>query len=551
MKKFFFYAPAGLPLSSHREGVEAVNTLRDTLRVVLLVLYLSFPVLVICFKMSAGVVQDPDVWWHLRTADWMGAKFAVPQFDPFSGPGQIGQSDFHGEGEFSKQTRSATVKSGTVFAEEGRPWVDYSWAAQLVLGGFYRVLGLRGLIAYTAIQVLLIVLAFHVLVRRMQKNLLLSAVLTLAAALGMLPLAMPRPWLFSMLFFVVELHLLLEAGRTARPRLLLLLVPLFWVWANVHIQVMLGLFVLAVAVVEPLLARRVPLVLDGESAAISARWLLLVFLLCCGVTLLNPYHVRLYAAAVQLLSQTELWNGISEMQAMPFRSLAEWVVLAAALAGAAALAARRPLRLLLVLLFPLAVYCSFRSRRDQWLVLIVGLSLVASMSRGLPLTPTRLAIRVRLTVAAILAALVLGSLWTLDEARLEGQVAQEFPARAVAFLRQRSYDGPLYNTYNWGGYLIFHYPEHPVSIDGRTLIHGSAHILHSIKMQRGEDGWQSDPELAAARLFILPRQAAITLLLRLDGRFQVVYEDNVAVVFVRLTRPLTYVTIQGCTTIAS
>ena len=61
-----------------------------------------------------------------------------------------------------------------------------------------------------------------------------------------------------MLFFVIELHILLEAGRTARPRLLLLLVPLFWVWANVHIQVMLGLLVLAAAVVEPLLARRVP-----------------------------------------------------------------------------------------------------------------------------------------------------------------------------------------------------------------------------------------------------------------------------------------------------
>ena len=163
----------------------------------------------------------------------------------------------------------------------------------------------------------------------------------------------------------------------------------------------------------------------------------------------------------------------------------------------------------------------------------MGLSLAASVSRGLPLAPTRLAIRARLAVAAILAALVLGSLLTLNEAQLEAQVARAFPAQAVAFLRQRSYDGPLYNTYNWGGYLIFHYREHPVGMDGRTLIHGAARILHSIKMERGEDGWQFDPELVAARLFILPRHAAITSLLRLDGRLQVVYEDDVAVVFVR------------------
>ncbi len=70
--------------------------------------------------------------------------------------------------------------------------------------------------------------------------------------------------------------------------------------------------------------------------------------------------------------------------------IADWVVLAAALAGAAAIALRRPLRLLLVLLFPLAVYFSFRSLRDQWIVLVVGLSLVASASRGLPIAPTRL-----------------------------------------------------------------------------------------------------------------------------------------------------------------
>lgn len=406
-------------MSTQRRG-ETATALRHTLAVPVFVIYLFFPVLVVCFRISAGVVQDPDVWWHLRTADWIVANSAVPRFDPFSAPG--------GTGDSSTPEASAAT-NGPVSTENGTPWVDYSWAAQLVLGGFHRTFALRGLIVYTAIQVLLIVLAFHVLVRRMQKNLLLSTALTLAAALGVLPLAMPRPWLFSILFFVIELHLLLEAGRTARPRLLLWLIPLFWVWANVHIQVMVGLVVLAAAVVEPLLVRRFPLVCDDESAAISARWLLLVFLLCCGATLLNPYHVHLYAAAVQLLSQTELWNGISETQAMPFRSLADWVVLAVALAGAAAIAARRPLRLLLVLLFPLAAYCSFRSRRDQWLVLIVGLSLVASMSRGLPLAPTRLTLRARWTVAAILAALVSGSLLTVDEARLAANVAQEFPPR--------------------------------------------------------------------------------------------------------------------------
>ena len=128
----------------------------------------------------------------------------------------------------------------------------------------------------------------------------------------------------------------------------------------------------------------------------------------------------------------------------------------------AAIAARRPVRLLLVLLFPLAVYISFRSRRDVWFVLVVGLSLVASMSRGLPLAPTRLTARGRWGVAIILAALVLASLLSLNETQLETQVAKQYPAQAVAFLQQGVYEGPLYNTYNWGGYLIYKYREHPL-----------------------------------------------------------------------------------------
>ena len=504
-----------------------MSTWRDTLTAVSLALLLFVPVFIVCFLNCGQVVCDPDAGWHLRTADWIVAHAAVPQFDTFSRAGGKEPS------AAGNKQGVAAAQGETIAGGQHVPWVDYGWGAQLVLGGLHRTLALRGLVVYTAILTLSVVLAFHVLVCRMQKNLLLSSALTLAVSLGMLPDATPRPWLFSMLFFVIELHVLLEAGRTGRPRLLLLLIPLFWVWANVHIQFVLGLLVLAAAVVEPLLARWAPLVLDGESTAIKAGRLLSVFVMCCGVTLLNPYHVRLYTTAAELLSQTRLWNVIIELQAMRFRSLCDWVVLGAALAGAAAIATRRPVRLLLALLFPLALYCSFRSRRDMWLVLIVGLALWASASRGISLAPRRLSTRVGWGVAVILAALTSGSLLILDEPWLESQVARKFPVQAVAFLKQGSYDGPMYNTYDWGGYLIAHYAEQPVCIDGRTLIHGAARIVHSVRMERGEEGWQSDAELAAARLLILPRKAALALLERSDPRFRVVYEDGTAVIFVR------------------
>ena len=48
----------------------------------------------------------------------------------------------------------------------------------------------------------------------------------------------------------------------------------------------------------------------------------------------------------------------------------------------------------------------------------------------------------------------------------------------------------------------------------------------------GSPGWDTDPELSAAGVVIAPVKLPLTSLLRLDPRFRLVYEDDVAVVFV-------------------
>jgi hypothetical protein len=69
-------------------------------------------------------------------------------------------------------------------------------------------------------------------------------------------------------------------------------------------------------------------------------------------------------------------------------------------------------------------------------------------------------------------------------------------------------------------------------MDGRSNIHGDDRIGRSIATWFGARSWASDPELAAAKLVIAPINVALTSLLRLDSRFELVYEDDVAAVFV-------------------
>ena len=46
-------------------------------------LLLAAPAL-ICLHQA--VANDPDIWWHLRTGEWMAQHHAIPRIDPFSGP---------------------------------------------------------------------------------------------------------------------------------------------------------------------------------------------------------------------------------------------------------------------------------------------------------------------------------------------------------------------------------------------------------------------------------------------------------------------------------
>jgi hypothetical protein len=136
----------------------------------LLVILFAAPALM-CIH--GACANDPDIWWHLRTGEWILNHHAVPHFDPFS--------------------RSSAP----------RPWAAYSWLFEVVVLGLFRRLGLMGLVAYSAAMVLAITVALHYLIRRLQADFSFAVLLTFAASFTMMRLYTPRPWLFTVLFFVL------------------------------------------------------------------------------------------------------------------------------------------------------------------------------------------------------------------------------------------------------------------------------------------------------------------------------------------------------------
>jgi hypothetical protein len=120
----------------------------------------------------------------------------------------------------------------------------------------------------------------------------------------------------------------------------------------------------------------------------------------------------------------------------------------------------------------------------------------------------------------------------VSEKSLAKAVELRFPAEAVKFVRSSGLPGPLYNSLDWGGYLIWSLPELPVSMDGRTNLHGDERIANSLATWSGSAAWEKDPELFRARVIIAQTVKPLTHLLRRHPRYKLVYEDKTAAVFV-------------------
>jgi len=142
-------------------------------------------------------------------------------------------------------------------------------------------------------------------------------------------------------------------------------------------------------------------------------------------------------------------------------------------------------------------------------------------------------------LAAIAAAPMLGVLLLvaanrMSEAQLAANAARTYPTEAAAFIEKQALRGPLYNYFDWGGYLIWRLPQLPVAMDGRTNVHSEDHAVRNADTWLGRPTWQSDPDLAQAKIVIGPRDLPLVSLLRLGDRFRVAYEDpdGPAVVFV-------------------
>jgi hypothetical protein len=119
---------------------------------------------------------------------------------------------------------------------------------------------------------------------------------------------------------------------------------------------------------------------------------------------------------------------------------------------------------------------------------------------------------------------------------LRQNVSPLTPIDAVAWLHQHPPQGQVFNTYEWGDYLLWAGPP-----DLRVFVASHAHLVPRgvwtdyMRVSETFTGWEAALDRYDVTTVIVDRRgrAVLVTLLRRDADWDVVYEDPIAVIFSR------------------
>ncbi|HNE67299.1 MAG TPA: hypothetical protein PLE39_02895 [Anaerolineales bacterium] len=472
----------------------------------------------IVFLLVAAIAINPpvdnDMWWHLRAGDEMWHQGRILLTDQFS------------------------------YTKQGADWVNAFWVSDLALYGLWQV---GGFFAITLTTALLAIFTLWIIFKRMTNAIIPRGLLVILAMMGIIANWTPRPQLLSFLLLAWLDSFLYEHIHTKRQPLWKL-VLLFALWGNLH-----GGFIWGALLLFATLAGESFDLLFGNSPKLVfkeighlALWSLAAFL----AVALNPNGFALWKLPFQqvdvsLAIQEWLSPDFHQIYAHPMLWLMFLLVFGLGFSGKRLsftdlfkglgfaylfFFAQRNLVAYTIIILPivekfLAPAWANLTEAPQVKAFLERFSRQASKGQ---LSPGVAGV-VNNAVIGMFIILLVGYAWLVS---IPASIEKEVPAQAVAWVKEHQPSGPIFNSYNWGGYLTWSLREYPVFIDGRADLYGNDLIQEWVEISNGtETGLERLESRGINLIFLEPYH---TLLEKLDPQTWVqVYSDSQIVIYQR------------------
>jgi len=473
-------------------------------------------VLIVIAALFVGAVQDPDFWWHIRIGRWMVENGRLPSTDIFT------------------YTVPNHVWTDHEYFTEILMWLIYSSTGAIGIGIFF------GLITYAG---------FYLMYRQVRREpfVMVGVGLALGAVAGA-PIWGPRAQMITFALTCLELYWL-QGYLSGRSRALQLIPLLMALWANLHGGWVIGFVWLGVA----FMAELIGWAWNPSNPAHRAhvRFLAIITAASAVAVLATPHGFSLYLYPFQTVASAAQEKLIVEWFSPDFHQpfLRPFELMVFLLIVGFAL--RRP-SLYDVLLSLVALALALQSVRNVALFVAATTPVLIrsyseywkeiSAARGWKLRlPTR-RIFALITALALLVVTLATTVHIVNEISPSHQkslTASNYPEGAADWLAAHPEVGTkMYNQYGWGGYLdyrLYPQPNRRVFIFGEAALMGDDLLNDYEDIQTLRSNWRTLLDKYGVDYVVYNRGEALANVLVTDPGWKIVYQDSVAVIYVRAT----------------
>lgn len=504
--------PAARPENSAAGEKKLPPLRRRLLKIFPFQVVLAGMVIVVLFSLVRHGMDDPDIWWHLRNAQYLMQNHQLPRYDTYS------------------------------FTVAGHPWINHEWLSEVPYYLAWRAFGLVGVKSLSIALMALTFLGLLYLCTKASGNYKASVA---ACAFGTFLATVnggPRTILFGYVYLVGLLIMLERFRRTGRAPLWAI-PPLFALWVNTHGSWLLGMIVFSIIIAAGLV--------KGQWGLVHAeRWsfeqfgkLALTWIASVAALFVNPFGSRLVFYPFDLAFRQKLNIAhIAEWVSVDFHDMRGKLVLGfIVFLLLSALVRRRRWQLIDLLLLLFGLYCGLTHIRFLFLLGVLAAPLLAKLLDFFP--PYRPELETPIINAVVVCAMIGGLIyfWPTSH-QLQRGLDQEYPTKAVQYLKEHPLRGPMLNFYLWGGYLGWKDNDLKVFIDSRVDIFEYEGVFKDYLDLLGVQHSNAVFDKYKIRYALLPRdesanESLLRYTLERDPAWTIRYQDSVSVLFERTSRP--------------
>ncbi|MGC8873003.1 MAG: hypothetical protein ACP5SI_00965, partial [Chloroflexia bacterium] len=464
--------------------------------------------LLFLFAVLVQPIRSADFWWHLKVGEIVLEEHAVPRVDRFS----------------------------TIVL--GQPFTYQSWLAGLLFALLFRLGGPGADVVAHAFLLTAAYVLLWLACRKAGKDSLVATACTFVAMVVCGGNWGVRPQSFSTFLFALYFYLLVRLGLGERVRWWVF--PLCMVfWANLHGAFILGLGLLAGALLGEAVARFLPGRPFGAMPGGRLAELVGGFGASVAATLLNPAGAGIYAYVRTVQQHPVTHRTIAEWQPPRVDSAVGGVFYTSLFAVFLVLVyvGHRPHPRGVLWLLGTAVLALWGVRSILWYTF--PMALLFAEAAGKVWQPRPLAPR---TGQAIVNALILGLLALLVicalppfkgylplPEELRSTLAPDTPVRAAQYLLDHRFDGPIFHRMEHGDYLLWRlYPQYRVFVDPRLELYSPSfwEIYDRISRGGAEAGTLLDRYGVQVLLLDIGRQAGLYDWARRSSSWHICFLDE-------------------------